>query len=374
MSPAHRFHRFHDQSTNIFTELISGKDLKINYVKYDEVVRATHGFEIIGWPDDIPMQAPSTMGAGGTANQAKLLELLRAGTLYWQKVPEDELERLRKKYKKGRSKAKKAVEESEEEPESSEEEPQPKKVAKKPSKKQRAGEEERGGKASSGKGRKRKRDADDGEVVKKRKETEAEEEEDIDDEDPDPDVEPAPKKRSKGKGKQKVVETVEGAEKTKKGKESDGGKKRKRAVKAATEAESDNDAADEPAAKKKKAPFGKRRTAPPPGKSKSVVDSDDDRDDGEPTASQPGSLKPYVIPADVDMSLPANKTFFNRKVRDAELAMENQKRKELEAAILATRNIAVPIAGPSRPPRTPREIDDEEYKSSASSTASSADD
>ena len=68
------------------------------------------------------MQAPSTMGPGGSANQAKLLELMRAGTLKWQRVDEDELLELRKQYKvskKAPRRGKKVtVEEEEEEAES----------------------------------------------------------------------------------------------------------------------------------------------------------------------------------------------------------------------------------------------------------------
>lgn len=70
------------------------------------------------------------------------------------------------------------------------------------------------------------------------------------------------------------------------------------------------------------------------------------------------------------MSLPANKTWYERKVKQGQWAIENHARRlELEA----TRDLALSIAGPSRPRPPVRKLseidDDAEYEGSSSSDA-----
>ena len=204
------------------------------------------------------------MGSGGSANQAKLLELMRAGTLRWEKVDEDELVELRKKYPKTRrGKGKKVVEKEEDEAQSSEEEPQVKKPAKKSAKKQQKVVEEEDDsdqEAPPEKGKKRKHDSADGDAApkKKSKGTKAGEGEGANRAGND-----------KGKGKAKVVEKVEKAKKP--GKDSKAGQKRK----------CEGDEQDTAAHPNKIGPpgFSKRRSGtgkPAPGRSASFLGDTDD--------------------------------------------------------------------------------------------------
>ncbi|KAJ7687758.1 hypothetical protein B0H17DRAFT_1203462 [Mycena rosella] len=103
---------------------ITGKPtLSIEYVRYDEIMRAKEGVKLVGWPD-MPMMAPSKMSVGGSAAIDTLYERLKAGTCYWRRVNPE-------KRKSTKGKGKDVEDESDaEETEEEDEAPPPKKKKK----------------------------------------------------------------------------------------------------------------------------------------------------------------------------------------------------------------------------------------------------
>ncbi|KAJ7648401.1 hypothetical protein B0H17DRAFT_1215668, partial [Mycena rosella] len=65
----------------------SGKPkLDVQFVRYEELMRGKEGYEIVGWPDNVPICAPSNMGIGSSAAIDTLYEHLKNGECYWRAV------------------------------------------------------------------------------------------------------------------------------------------------------------------------------------------------------------------------------------------------------------------------------------------------
>ncbi|KAJ7645341.1 hypothetical protein B0H17DRAFT_1216047 [Mycena rosella] len=58
----------------------------VQYQRYKEVMHGKLGYEIVGWPDNVPICAPSNMGVGGSAAIDTLYERLKNGEYYWRAV------------------------------------------------------------------------------------------------------------------------------------------------------------------------------------------------------------------------------------------------------------------------------------------------
>ncbi|KAJ7640598.1 hypothetical protein B0H17DRAFT_1216539 [Mycena rosella] len=263
-------------------EIMGKPTLNVGYVRYDEIMRAKEGVEIVGWPD-MPMTAPSKMGVGGTAAIDTLYERLKAGTCYWQRVKAQVHEKLLAKYAgnvkkqvkrcksvkgKGKEVAESEAEESEaEESEEEEEAPAPKKKKKV---RMASDEEEEAlpkkkAKAKKGKRRMVKEDKEEEEEVPKRKRKKAAAEAEDEEEDAPP-KKKAKKKAPQGEG----VETVENPKKKGKGKAVDKGKAKEK-----------QSTVKEPAATPKRSALKHRH--PPAGQSASIVRSDTDQSDADAT-------------------------------------------------------------------------------------------
>ncbi|KAJ7710736.1 hypothetical protein B0H17DRAFT_1223932 [Mycena rosella] len=263
---------------------ITGKPtLDVEYVRYNKIMRAKEGVEIVGWPD-MPMTAPSKMGVGGTAAIETLYERLKAGTCYWRRVNAQVCEELLAKYAgnvkkqvkrrklakgKGKEAAESEAEESEaEESEEEEEVPPPKKKkrVRVASDKEQEALPKKKAKAKKGKKRAVEEDKEEEEEDPKRKRKKAAAEA----EDKEEDV--PPKKKAKKKAPQgEEVETVENPKKKGKGKGFDKGKAKEKQI-----------TVKEPATEPKRSALKHRCS--PARRSTSVVSSNADQSDADAAA------------------------------------------------------------------------------------------
>ncbi|KAJ7882556.1 hypothetical protein B0H14DRAFT_3433356 [Mycena olivaceomarginata] len=109
---------------------IAKKKLHIEYKNYERQMMLKEGVMLVGWPSKFEMRAPSNAGNGGSEMITELLTLVKAGKLYWAKVPEKEREELRVKYenappisrKRRRTKGKTSEEDEDEDKDEDEEE------------------------------------------------------------------------------------------------------------------------------------------------------------------------------------------------------------------------------------------------------------
>ncbi|KAJ6457859.1 hypothetical protein DFH09DRAFT_1349486 [Mycena vulgaris] len=343
---------------------------------YEEIMQAFYGYEIVGWPDNVSIAAPSNLGRGGSAALKVLFEHLKSNTCFWRAVDGDRRKELQTKWekqggKKGKGKKKAAKQDEEEE----EEEPQTKKS----------------------KGKRRQREA------------KSEEEEEVEAEETEPEPEPAKKASKKAKGGAKVVETVEGEPPKKKNKvavetvEGEPPKKKKRVAvetvegeplkkkkktvmesvegmapektqkKKAVEVEEEDDALaskskgkkkrgedDEENVPQKKAAFSKGRKAPAPGRSASVVPSD--------TGSEPeGPDTPNTPDANTGNDTPDGAArLMAIKAKKAAAQKEADEAKAHMSAANLRKTSKSAVAGPSKPLKLTVINDDDEYESSDS--------
>ncbi|KAJ7442228.1 hypothetical protein B0H11DRAFT_2251670 [Mycena galericulata] len=70
----------------------------IKYTNYERIMKAEIGYHLVGWPEHIPMKAPSSMNTGGAESLQKLHELLESREMHWERVPDEERQRLLVKY------------------------------------------------------------------------------------------------------------------------------------------------------------------------------------------------------------------------------------------------------------------------------------
>ncbi|KAJ6523233.1 hypothetical protein DFH09DRAFT_1330113 [Mycena vulgaris] len=382
---------------------VSGNDsIKIDYKNYEEIMQAFYGYEIVGWPDNVSIAAPSNLGRGGSAALKVLFERLKSNTCFWRAVDGDRRKELQTKWekqggKKGKGKKKAAKQDEEEE----EEEPQTKKSKGKRRQREAESEEEEEAPAR----RKTKKMAGE---KRKRSKTVASEEEEAEAEETEPEPEPAKKASKKAKGGAKAVETVEGEPPKKKKKtavetvEEEPPKKKKTAVetveeeppkkkkkdevesvggtapkktqkKKAVEVEEEDDAPaskskgkrkqredDEENAPRKKAAFSKRRKAPAPGRSASVVPSD--------TGSEPeGSDSPNTPDANTSNDTPDGAArLMAIKAKKAAAQKEADEAKACMSAANPRKTSKSAVAGPSKLLKLAVINDDDEYESSDS--------
>ncbi|KAJ7261671.1 hypothetical protein C8J57DRAFT_1514184 [Mycena rebaudengoi] len=66
-------------------------DVKMSYTAYHEQIVLRLGFKLVGWPDHIPMVAPSNMKAGASEDVRHLHRLLSTDALRWERAPDDKL-------------------------------------------------------------------------------------------------------------------------------------------------------------------------------------------------------------------------------------------------------------------------------------------
>ncbi|KAJ6522078.1 hypothetical protein DFH09DRAFT_1330723 [Mycena vulgaris] len=369
---------------------VSGNDaMKINYKNYEEIMLAFYGYEIVGWPDNVPIATPSNLGRGGSAALKLLLERLKSNTCFWRAVDGDRRKELQTKWekqggKKGKGKKKAAKQQEEEE-----EEPQTKK-SKGKKRLREAKEEEEEAPAK----RKTKKTAGE---MRKHSKTVASEEEEAEVEETEPEPEPAKKASKKVKGGAKAVETVEGEPPKKKKKtavemvEEEPPKKKKTAVetdavesvggtapnktqkKKAVEVEEEDNAPgskskgkrkqkedNEENALRKKAAFSKRRKAPAPGRSASVVPSDTgSKREGPDTPNTPDANTGNDTPDGTArlMAIKAKKAAAQKEADEVKARMSAANPRKI------SKNA---VAGSSKPLKLAAINDDDEYKSSNS--------
>ncbi|KAJ6525801.1 hypothetical protein DFH09DRAFT_1095513 [Mycena vulgaris] len=355
---------------------VSGNDaMKIDYKNYEEIMLAFHGYEIVGWPDNVPIAAPSNLGRGGSAALKLLLERLKSNTCFWRAVDGDRRKELQTKWekqggKKGKGKKKAAKKQEEEE-----EEPQTKKSNGK--KRQREAEEEEEEAPAK---RKTKTTSE----KRKRSKTVASSEEEAEAEETEQEPEPAKKASKKAKGGAKAVETVEGEPSKKKKtavetvEEEPPRKKKKTAVetktqkKKAVEVEEEDDAPaskskgkrkqredDEENTPRKKAAFSKRRKVPAPGRSASVVPSD--------TGSEPEGPDTPDTPNDNTGNNPDGAArLMAIKAKKAAAQKEADEAKARMSAANPRKTSKNAVAGSSKPLKLAAINDDDEYESSDS--------
>ncbi|KAF7373423.1 hypothetical protein MSAN_00551900 [Mycena sanguinolenta] len=72
--------------------------VRMNYVGYERVVMGQLGWELLGWPENVKMEAPSKMRIGGAAAIVTLWERLTNGTCRWERVSEERRAEIRAKY------------------------------------------------------------------------------------------------------------------------------------------------------------------------------------------------------------------------------------------------------------------------------------
>ncbi|KAJ6563276.1 hypothetical protein DFH09DRAFT_1082335 [Mycena vulgaris] len=351
---------------------VSGNDaMKIDYKNYEEIMLAFHGYEIVGWPDNVPIAAPSNLRRGGSAALKFLLERLKSNTCFWRAVDGDRREELQTKWekqggKKGKGKKKAAKKQEEEE---EEEEPQTKKS----------------------KGKKRQKMKKTTSEKRKRSKTVASSSEEAEAEETEQEPEPAKKASKKAKGGAKAVETVEEEPPRKKKKtaveavEEEPPKKKKDAVesvggtapkktqkKKAVEVEEEDDAPaskskgkrkqredDEENTPRKKAAFSKRRKAPAPGRSASVVPSD--------TGSEPEGPDTPDTPDDNTGNNPDGAArLMAIKAKKAAAQKEADEAKARMSAANPRKTSKNAVAGSSKPLKLAAINDNDEYESSDS--------
>ncbi|KAJ6546110.1 hypothetical protein DFH09DRAFT_1088060 [Mycena vulgaris] len=384
---------------------VSGNDaMKIDYKNYEEIMLAFHGYEIVGWPDNVPIAAPSNLGRGGSAALKLLLKRLKSNTCFWRAVDSDRRKELQTKWekqggKKGKGKKKATKKQEEEEEEEEKEEPQTMKS--KGKKRQREAEEEEEEEAPAK--RKRKTTSE----KRKRSKTVASSEEEAEAEETEQEPEPAKKASKKAKGGAKAVETVEGEPSREKKtavetvEEEPPRKKKKTAVetveeeppkkkkkdavesvggtapkktqkKKAVEVEEEDDAPaskskgkrkqredDEENTPRKKAAFSKRRKAPAPGRSASVVPSD--------TGSEPEGPDTPDTPDDNTGNNPDGAArLMAIKAKKAAAQKEADEAKARMSAANPRKTSKNAVAGSSKPLKLAAINDDDEYESSDS--------
>ncbi|KAJ7688827.1 hypothetical protein B0H17DRAFT_1202694 [Mycena rosella] len=249
--------------------------LDVQFLRYDELMRGKEGYEIVGWPDDVPICAPSKMGVGGSAAIDILYERLKNGECYWRAIDPAVRTEINKAFleagkKKKPRKTKPAAkaDDSDDAEETEEEEEAPRKKRKRAVRKKPAVSEDKEEEEALPKKKK---------AAKRKRAQEEEEEEE----------EARPRKKAAKKKKAAAVEDEEeeaapkkkvGKKVTVKGKEKAAGEKRKR-----------DGADDSNAAPAKRVPFKHLRAKPPAGRSASIVPSDADITGNETAPAQSSS-------------------------------------------------------------------------------------
>ncbi|KAJ6476171.1 hypothetical protein C8R45DRAFT_1158709 [Mycena sanguinolenta] len=185
-------------------EKTGNNKVRMNYVAYERLVMGELGWELLGWPENVPMGAPSKMGSGGAAAIWTLWERLSSGTCRWERVSEERRAQIREKYKaykkKGRVGGK--VKEEEGDADEGDDEEEEEQETSTPKKRRRAREEQDEDEPTNPKKRRRAReeegqegdDDEDPAPKKLRRARDEDEEEDEDDVQP-----PTPKKRRRAR-------------------------------------------------------------------------------------------------------------------------------------------------------------------------------
>lgn len=333
---------------------------KMEYEKYEKVVKATYGVKLVGWPEGHPMVAPSKMKVGGAACISELWVRLKNNTCYFQKLDDAEKARLQEKYGingKGKGKGKRAAKDESDDEEDAEETDEEE-------------EEKTKKKMEKGKGK-----AVEAPEKKKKKKKQVEEEE-----------EEPPKKKRKMVGEgEEAKKKKKKVEKKKDESDSDSDaaattatkKTAKRPAPDPDSNDNSNEAASRPAKKAKtkkivvvevpappKAAFGKRRKH----KSAAYIDTDNEEDTGDKGGEEDGGGKGgEEVPAGPSIDDPQGDPFFIRK---AKLRATEESRKASKARMTAL--VSNAVAGPSKPRAPPKSLtaiaekDDESYGGSDS--------
>ncbi|KAJ7669102.1 hypothetical protein B0H17DRAFT_1142252 [Mycena rosella] len=344
---------------------ITGKPtLNVEYVRYNKIMRAKEGVEIVGWLD-MPMMAPSKMGVGGTAAIDNLYERLKAGTCYWWRVNPQVREELLVKYAgnvKKQVKRRKSVKgkgrevESKAEESKEEEEAPPPKRKKKRVRAASDNEEEAPPKkkAKVRKGKKcaveEEEEEEEEEEVPKRKRKKAVAEAEDEEEDA------PPKKKAKKKAAQgeEGVETVENPKKKGKGKVADKGKAKEK-----------QSAIEEPTTFKRSV---LRHRRPPAGRSVSVVPSDADHSDADTAAPSTSTSTAAAAATASTSKSAADKRWDKIRVSD-EVVTASRVAPEKMKRMIAAGHEASTIAPPKPKPKAKttkslKEIEEDAYGTS----------
>ncbi|KAJ7664152.1 hypothetical protein B0H17DRAFT_1143809 [Mycena rosella] len=338
--------------------------LDVQFVHYKELMCGKEGYEIVGWPDDVPICTPSNMGVGGSIAIDTLYEHLKNGECYWRAVDpavRTEINKVfakagKKKKPRKRRVAAKADDSDDVEETEEEEEAPPLKKRKEPAVSEDEDEEEVLPKKK---------------VVKRKRAQEEEEEE-----------EAPPRKKAVKKKKVPVVEDEEEEEtpKEKAGKKKAGAKKKKgkgkEKEKEVREKRKHVGADDGNAAPAKRVPFKHSRMQPPAGRSASIVPSDADVTDGEAAPAQSSSTAAgpsTSTTASASTSKAAASSFttgwesvwvtdeIHQKSKEAADKMKMQLAADCKAGVLP---LAKPKAKPKLTAKSLQEMADQDYGSS----------
>ncbi|KAH7909350.1 hypothetical protein BJ138DRAFT_1102770 [Hygrophoropsis aurantiaca] len=77
-----------------------GKDIKMNYLNYENGIVESHSVQLLGWPSDVPFTNPSNIGT--VHEMRKLRDNLRSGECHWKKLTQRELNMFSEELKKRR--------------------------------------------------------------------------------------------------------------------------------------------------------------------------------------------------------------------------------------------------------------------------------
>ncbi|KAJ7429214.1 hypothetical protein B0H11DRAFT_1945609 [Mycena galericulata] len=66
----------------------TGEDTPLQWVNYERLIEFKHGWRIVGWPANTPIQNPSEIGASAVL---ALWEGLKSGSCYWTRVPDERM-------------------------------------------------------------------------------------------------------------------------------------------------------------------------------------------------------------------------------------------------------------------------------------------
>ncbi|KAJ7476307.1 hypothetical protein B0H11DRAFT_1917526 [Mycena galericulata] len=76
----------------------TGEDIPLQWVHYERLIELKHGWYIVGWPANTPIQNPSTLSDGGSRVILTLWRGLRFGDCYWARVPDARMAELKARY------------------------------------------------------------------------------------------------------------------------------------------------------------------------------------------------------------------------------------------------------------------------------------
>ncbi|KAJ7192987.1 hypothetical protein GGX14DRAFT_577649 [Mycena pura] len=281
--------------------------VKMNYRHYERVIQGDLGLELVGWPDNVKLQAPSVMGTGGAGAIVTLWQRLKSGDCRFEKIPAARQAEIRAKYsgkrRKGKGKEQEEAEEAETEPEPEQE-------------------------------RKRKRKKPEGDTM-----------EELDDEE------------SEGEAAQKAKKAKEAkrAKKGEKGAAAGPVKKKKKVI----------------AVVPKKKAFNKRRAANISPEYVDDSNPDSKQSSGDDGSSGSGGSDGEEDTDSPSIENPMGNTFFEMKAKQRrDQAAAAVAKAKMTASIKADRASGKikPVAGPSKPkPKSLKEIQDDDEESYAGS-------